>query len=110
MTTYSGVVLSKRVSTRSVRRCVQRVAPDAVVIGLIDSDYQTKPTFLAASIDYFDDPRIGFVQSPHDYGDWQHSLYQRMCYWEYRSFFTICVASWNERCRDHGGHDVFDST
>jgi cellulose synthase/poly-beta-1,6-N-acetylglucosamine synthase-like glycosyltransferase len=74
-----------------------QVAPDAVIIGLIDSDYQAKPTFLSALAGYFDNPRIGFVQSPHDYRDWQDSLYQRMCYWEYRSFFTISVPSWNER-------------
>jgi cellulose synthase/poly-beta-1,6-N-acetylglucosamine synthase-like glycosyltransferase len=40
---------------------------------------------------------VGFVQSPHDYRDWEHSLYQRMCYWEYRVFFSTTMASWNER-------------
>ena len=75
----------------------QHTADDASVVALVDSDYQARPTFLSALVGYFDDPRIGFVQTPHDYRDWQHSLYQRMCYWEYRSFFTISLPSWNER-------------
>jgi cellulose synthase/poly-beta-1,6-N-acetylglucosamine synthase-like glycosyltransferase len=75
----------------------QFMADDTTIIGLIDSDYQAQPTFLSALIGHFDDPGIGFVQSPHDYREWEHSVYQRMCYWEYRSFFTICVPSWNER-------------
>jgi cellulose synthase/poly-beta-1,6-N-acetylglucosamine synthase-like glycosyltransferase len=73
------------------------MADDASVIALVDSDYQARPTFLSALIGHFDDQRVGFVQSPHDYREWQHSSYQRMCYWEYRSFFTISVPSWNER-------------
>jgi cellulose synthase/poly-beta-1,6-N-acetylglucosamine synthase-like glycosyltransferase len=71
--------------------------PDATIIGLIDSDYQARSTFLVALVGYFEDPRVGFVQSPHDYRDWEHSLYQRMCYWEYRVFFSTTMASWNER-------------
>jgi cellulose synthase/poly-beta-1,6-N-acetylglucosamine synthase-like glycosyltransferase len=74
-----------------------RTDPDAVIIGLIDSDYQARPTFLSALVGYFEDPRVGFVQSPHDYREWEHSLYQRMCYWEYRVFFSTTMASWNER-------------
>ena len=73
------------------------MAADATVVGLIDSDYQSRPSFLSALIGHFDDPKIGFVQTPHDYREWEGSLYQRMCYWEYRSFFTICVPTWNER-------------
>ena len=75
----------------------QFMAGDATVIGLIDSDYQARPSFLSALIGHFDNPTVGFVQTPHDYRDWHHSLYQRMCYWEYRSFFAICVPTWNER-------------
>lgn len=71
--------------------------PDAAIIGLIDSDYQARPTFLAALVGYFEDQRVGFVQSPHDYREWEHSLYQRMCYWEYRVFFSTTMPSWNER-------------
>ena len=74
-----------------------RTDPDAAIIGLIDSDYQARPTFLSALVGHFEDPRVGFVQSPHDYREWEHSLYQRMCYWEYRVFFSTTMPSWNER-------------
>jgi len=74
-----------------------QAAPEAAIIGLIDSDYQARPTFLSALVGHFEDPQVGFVQSPHDYRDWEHSLYQRMCYWEYRIFFSTTMASWNER-------------
>lgn len=67
------------------------------MISLVDSDYQARPDFLAALVGFFDDPQIGFVQTPHDYRGWQHSLYQRMCYWEYRVFFSTMMVSWNER-------------
>jgi cellulose synthase/poly-beta-1,6-N-acetylglucosamine synthase-like glycosyltransferase len=76
---------------------LRHTAPEASVIGLIDSDYQARPTFLSALVGYFEDPWVGFVQSPHDYREWQQSLYQRMCYWEYRVFFSTSMASWNER-------------
>jgi cellulose synthase/poly-beta-1,6-N-acetylglucosamine synthase-like glycosyltransferase len=74
-----------------------RTAHDAAIIGLIDSDYQARPSFLSALVGHFEDPRVGFVQSPHDYREWEHSLYQRMCYWEYRVFFSTTMPSWNER-------------
>jgi cellulose synthase/poly-beta-1,6-N-acetylglucosamine synthase-like glycosyltransferase len=74
-----------------------QAAPEAAIIGLIDSDYQARPTFLSALVGHFEDPEVGFVQSPHDYREWEHSLYQRMCYWEYRIFFSTTMASWNER-------------
>jgi cellulose synthase/poly-beta-1,6-N-acetylglucosamine synthase-like glycosyltransferase len=76
---------------------LRQTAPDATLISLVDSDYQTRPDFLAALVGFFDDPQIGFVQTPHDYRGWQHSLYQRMCYWEYRVFFSTMMVSWNER-------------
>ena len=75
---------------------LQVTAPDAELIALLDSDYQPEPQFLDAVVGYFDDPKIGFVQTPHDYRDWQHSRYQRMCYWEYK-FGHLSFASLNER-------------
>lgn len=76
---------------------LRQTASDAAIIGLIDSDYQARPTFLSALVGHFEDPRVGFVQSPHDYRGWEHSLFQRMCYWEYHVFFSTTMASWNER-------------
>lgn len=73
-----------------------RIAPDAELISVVDSDYQAEPEFLAALVGFFDDPRVGFVQTPHDYRGWEASPYQRMCYWEYEHFKNT-LASLNER-------------
>jgi cellulose synthase/poly-beta-1,6-N-acetylglucosamine synthase-like glycosyltransferase len=74
-----------------------KVAPDAELVAVIDSDYQTDPDFLASLVGYFDDPKIGFVQTPHDYREWEDSPYLRMCYWEYKCFFETKMVSLNER-------------
>jgi hypothetical protein len=71
-------------------------ADDAEVIGVIDADYLADPDFLARLIGYFDDPRMGFVQTPHDYREWEDSPYLRMCYWEYRYFFASTMIALNE--------------
>lgn len=74
-----------------------QTAPDAEVIGVIDADYHANPDFLKALIGYFDDPNIGFVQTPHDYRDWKKNAYLRMCYFEYKIFFHTTMVSLNER-------------
>jgi hypothetical protein len=76
---------------------LQNTDRDAELIGVIDSDYQVEPDFLARLVGYFDDPAMGFVQPPHDYRGWEDSLYLKMCYWEYRWFFETSLVSQNER-------------
>lgn len=76
---------------------LRQTAPDAELIGVIDSDYQAEPDFLIQLVGYFDDPQVGFIQTPHDYRNWQDSAYLRMCYWEYKYFFETVLVSRNER-------------
>jgi cellulose synthase/poly-beta-1,6-N-acetylglucosamine synthase-like glycosyltransferase len=76
---------------------LRHTPPDVEIIGVIDSDYLAEPDFLDRLVGYFDDPKIGFVQTPHDYRDWKNSIYQRMCYWEYKYFFETTMPSLNER-------------
>jgi Glycosyltransferases, probably involved in cell wall biogenesis len=76
---------------------LRHTAPDAEIIGVIDSDYHAEPDFLECLVGYFEDPKIGFVQTPHDYREWKNSTYQRMCYWEYKFFFETTMPSLNER-------------
>lgn len=75
----------------------RHTAPDAELIGVIDADYKVKPNFLAALVDYFDDPQMGFVQTPQAYRDWQDDAYLRMCNWEYNLVFATTLVSRNER-------------
>ena len=45
----------------------------------------------------FADPRIGFVQAPQDYRDWQHARYYRRLHYSYKYFFSVSQPSRNER-------------
>jgi len=73
-----------------------QVARDAELIGVIDADYLADADFIGELVGYFDDPRIGFVQTPHDYREWEKSPYLRMCYWEYRYFFASTMIALDE--------------
>jgi glycosyl transferase family 2 len=71
-------------------------SPDAELVGIVDSDYQVDPGFLAACVPAFADPWIGFVQAPQDYRDWQHARYYRRLYYSYKYFFAVSQPSRNE--------------
>ncbi len=72
-------------------------APDAEVVAVIDSDYQVTPDWLCATIPYFKNPKVAFVQSPQDYREWEHDPFHRMINWEYQGFFKIGMVQRNER-------------
>jgi cellulose synthase/poly-beta-1,6-N-acetylglucosamine synthase-like glycosyltransferase/exo-beta-1,3-glucanase (GH17 family) len=74
-----------------------QTAPDAEIIAVIDSDYQVKPDWLSATVPYFQREKVGFVQSPQDYRDWESDGFQAMCNWEYQGFFKIGMIQRNER-------------
>lgn len=71
--------------------------PAAEVIGVVDSDYQIDPGFLRRCAPLFADPKVGFIQAPQDYRDWQHSSYFRRLYYSYKYFFSVSQPSRNER-------------
>ena len=62
---------------------LDHMAPDAELIGVIDADYYSRPDFLSRLAPCFDDPRVGYVQTPHDYRGYEGSAYLSACYWEY---------------------------
>src|SRR5438105_1314381 len=66
---------------------IKKTNPLASIIGVIDADYHTEPTFLKELVGHFTDKNMGFVQTPHDYREWQNNLFLTMCYWEYKIFF-----------------------
>lgn len=76
--------------------CLQRSAPDADLIVSIDADYQADPDFLQQSVGFFSDPKIGYVQTPHDYRNHHTSSYQQACYCEYLTFQKVHLPSMNE--------------
>ncbi len=73
------------------------IDPRASIIAVIDADYQPEKSFLKSLVGHFADPKIGFVQSPHDYREWKNNLFLTMCYWEYKIFFHTAMISLNER-------------
>jgi cellulose synthase/poly-beta-1,6-N-acetylglucosamine synthase-like glycosyltransferase len=71
--------------------------PRAELIGVVDSDYQLHPAFLARCAALFDDPNVGFIQAPQDYRDWAQAPYYRRPYYSYRYFFAVSQPARNER-------------
>jgi cellulose synthase/poly-beta-1,6-N-acetylglucosamine synthase-like glycosyltransferase/exo-beta-1,3-glucanase (GH17 family) len=76
---------------------LKETAPDAEIIAVIDSDYTVDPDWLSAMVPHFNNPKVGLVQSPQDYRDWQGDLFKTMCNWEYAGFFNIGMITRNER-------------
>jgi exo-beta-1,3-glucanase (GH17 family)/cellulose synthase/poly-beta-1,6-N-acetylglucosamine synthase-like glycosyltransferase len=76
---------------------LERTAPDAVIVAVIDSDYVVDARWLRDLTPSFQDPRIAIVQAPQDYRDADQSAFKAMCYAEYRGFFHIGMITRNER-------------
>ena len=76
---------------------LEQTAPDAAIVGVIDSDYVVSPDWLRATVPYFDKPEVAFVQAPQDYRDWPGDSFKTMCNWEYAGFFHIGMVQRNER-------------
>jgi hypothetical protein len=62
-----------------------RLTPkETQVVAVLDADYVCEPDFLEALVGYFDDPAIDFVQTPHDYREWQGRWFLQGSHWEER--------------------------
>jgi cellulose synthase/poly-beta-1,6-N-acetylglucosamine synthase-like glycosyltransferase len=76
---------------------LRQTAPDAEVVGVLDSDYVVSPDWLRRMVPFFADRKVGFVQSPQDYRDNDGSLFKRLMFWEYAGFFHLGMVTRNER-------------
>ena len=72
---------------------LRNLADDVEVIGIIDADYLADPRWLRATIPFFSDPAVAFVQTPQDYRAWEHSAFYRACYAGFALFFKIGMLS-----------------
>jgi glycosyltransferase involved in cell wall biosynthesis len=70
--------------------------PATDLVGVVDSDYQIDPGFLRRCAPLFVDPRVGFIQAPQDYRDWQDAPYYRRLYYSYKYFFAVSQPARNE--------------
>jgi hypothetical protein len=62
---------------------LEKTAEDAEIIGVIDADYYSRSDFLSRLLPFFADPKLGYIQTPHDYRDYEGNAYLTACYWEY---------------------------
>ncbi len=76
---------------------LNQTAPDAEIIGVLDSDYIVERDWLRCMVPQFANPRVGFVQSPQDYRDNDGSFFKRLMFWEYAGFFQLGMVTRNER-------------
>jgi cellulose synthase operon protein YhjU len=74
-----------------------QTAPDAEVIGVVDSDYLVAPNFLRDCVGFLRNPDVAFVQTPQDYRDVPaDDRYATACYHAYQYFFKVSMPSRNE--------------
>ncbi|MEZ5540667.1 MAG: glycosyltransferase [Pseudomonadota bacterium] len=76
---------------------LRHTAPEAEVIGVIDSDYVVAPNWLRDLMPQFGQPGIAIVQAPQDYRDAGDNAFKAMSYAEYRGFFYIGMITRNDR-------------
>lgn len=60
-----------------------RMDPKADIVSVIDADYLAEPDFLSRLVPFFRDRSVGYLQTPHDYRDYENSAYLTGCHWEY---------------------------
>jgi cellulose synthase/poly-beta-1,6-N-acetylglucosamine synthase-like glycosyltransferase len=80
----------------ALNKCIQLTSPKAEIIAVFDSDYITKSDFLEKLVGYFNDPKVGFVQTCQDYRDWDQNSYQTACYYEYEPAYKLVLPGYNE--------------
>ncbi len=80
----------------AINHALEKTAPDAEIIAVIDSDYILSPDWLNSMVPYFDNENVGFIQSPQDYRDRDQNAFKSFCYWEYAGFFNIGMVQRNE--------------
>ncbi len=73
-----------------------RTDPSAELVAVVDADYHVEPHWLRDTVGHFADPRMGFVQCPHAYRDYERSRFGRWANWEYAVFFQTGMVSLNE--------------
>ena len=81
------------------------LAPDVEVMGIIDADYVVDAAWLRATVPFFADPAVAFVQTPQEYREWEHSGFYRACHAGFAYFFKVGMVS-----RAHRNGIIFAGT
>jgi cellulose synthase/poly-beta-1,6-N-acetylglucosamine synthase-like glycosyltransferase len=83
----------------------EHLAEDVEIVGVVDADYIVDEAWLRATIPYFRDPVVAFVQTPQDYRAWESSAFYRATYVGFAYFFKIGMVS-----RAHRNAIIFAGT
>ncbi len=75
----------------ALNEATRQLPADVEVIAIVDADYVVQPGFLRATVGHFADPKVGFVQTPQHYRDWEDDTYLRGLFHSYRYFFDITM-------------------
>ncbi len=68
---------------------LEHTAENAVLVGVVDADYQVEADYLDRLIDFFDEPELAFIQTSHDYRDLGGRSYLDSCYWQYMPNYKL---------------------
>ncbi|QKO14710.1 Cellulose synthase catalytic subunit [UDP-forming] [Dickeya solani] len=68
----------------------------AEIVAVVDADYIAEPDFLKHYIPLFQDKQVGFIQTSHDYREWQNSEMLSGAYYEYMPFHKLILPAYNE--------------
>jgi hypothetical protein len=72
------------------------VDPRAALVAVVDADYHVHPRWLRATVGFFDDSTVAFVQPPHAYREWRRRRFARMANYEYGVFFATGMVGLQE--------------
>ncbi len=86
----------------ALRLALERTAPDAEIIGILDADYVVQPDWLKDLAPLFADPKVGLIQAPQDHRDGDRvAACTTAMNGEYAGFFDIGMVQRNEAQRHH---------
>ncbi len=71
----------------------QHLPADVEIIAIVDSDYLVDPGFLTATVPYFRDESVAFVQTPQEYRNWESSAFYRASHTGFAYFFKVGMIS-----------------
>lgn len=81
------------------------LASDVEIVGVVDADYLVDGAWLKATVPFFSDSAVAFVQTPQDYRAWDTSSFYRACYVGFAYFFKVGMVS-----RAHRNAIIFAGT
>jgi len=76
---------------------MRRLPVDVDIVVVVDADYVVEPSFLKETVGHFADGEVAFVQTPQHYRDWADNSYLSHCFYAFKYFYDVTMASRNER-------------